>query len=180
MDYERNLDTLSQAIEKANAERLSFKLTLVGSGRAKADLTKFAMQTNGRIQVIGPVEQIIIPKILAQVHVGVLPFPDEEKFRVSSPIKLFEYMAAGLPIMATRIECHTNVIKNNNYVFWVNSPDIEGLCNALKQIWQHCNKLKSMGNIAASAAKSWTWHESAKKLKAALEYGISKNSEKIS
>ena len=36
-----------------------------------------------------------IPEVLARAHVGVLPFPDEEKFRVSSPIKLFEYMAAG-------------------------------------------------------------------------------------
>jgi len=170
--YERNLMTLSRAVVQANAEGMAFILSLVGDGTERADLEKFATQTNGAVQVIAPVPHEQVPELLARSHVGVLPFPDEEKFQVSSPIKLFEYMAAGLPILATRITCHTNVIGNGKYVFWAERADIEGLLTALRLVWQGRDSLAEMGKQAAAAARAWTWHESAKKLRMALEYGL--------
>ena len=44
-------------------------------------------------------------------------------FGVSSPIKLFEYLAAGLPILATRIDCHTNVVGNADCAVWLDEPN---------------------------------------------------------
>ena len=101
-----------------------------------------------------------------------LPFPDEEKFRVSSPIKLFEYMAAGLPILATRIVCHTDVIGNGAYVFWAEQTDAAGLLAALRLVWLSREVLSTMGAQAAVAAQAWTWHTSAQKLKLAIEHGL--------
>jgi glycosyltransferase involved in cell wall biosynthesis len=113
-----------------------------------------------------------VPKCLSQAHVGVLPFPDEVKFRVSSPIKLFEYMAAGLPIMATRILCHTEVIGNDDYVFWAERSDDLGLYEALQQIWNKRERLREMSWPAIFAANDWSMLASAKKLKTAIEQGL--------
>jgi glycosyltransferase involved in cell wall biosynthesis len=110
--------------------------------------------------------------MLAKAHVGVLPFPDEEKFQVSSPIKLFEYMAAGLPVLATRIACHTDVAGDGGYVFWAEQASVTGLHAALCLVWQNRDSLRSMGSQAAIASRAWTWHESARKLRAALERGV--------
>lgn len=177
LHHVRNLLPLCQAVEKANAEGMKFILSLVGDGAARADLEMFALETGGRIRVIPPIPHDQIPGILAQAHVGVtsLFFPDRELFQASSPIKLFEYMAAGLPILATRMACHTDVVGNGEYAFWVEQPDVPGLCTALRLAWDAQTSLSKMGDQAATAASAWTWCESAKKLKAALEFGLEKN-----
>ncbi|HJZ04292.1 MAG TPA: glycosyltransferase [Patescibacteria group bacterium] len=174
LNYERNLMTFCQAVEKANAEGMAFHFFIVGDGTERADLEQFAKQTAGRICIGRPVPHAQVPQILARYHIGVLPFPDEEKFQVSSPIKLFEYMAAGLPILATRIACHIDVIGEGKFVFWAEQADLAGLLAALRLVWLNRDSLSEMGAQAAVAAQAWTWNESAKKLKLALEYGLAR------
>jgi glycosyltransferase involved in cell wall biosynthesis len=169
MHYERNLMTLCRAVTRANAKGLPIRLSLVGDGTEREDLETYAAQTNGIIRVIPPISYEEIPDLLAQAHMGVLPFPDEEKFRVSSPIKLFEYMATGMPILATRIVCHTDVIGDRNFAIWAEDASEEGLFIALKNAWQSRGLLKEMGQRAANASQAWTWEASALKIKDALE-----------
>jgi glycosyltransferase involved in cell wall biosynthesis len=172
LHYERNLMALCRAVEQANKEGLNFKFTLVGEGTEKKDLEKFSASTNSRITTLKPVPHGNIPEILSRAHIGALPFPDEEKFKVSSPIKLFEYMAAGLPIFATKITCHTDVIGDGKYAFWAEDASEQGLLNALHLIWRSRNLLSEMGQKAALAAPEWTWAMSAEKLRKSLEKGF--------
>jgi glycosyltransferase involved in cell wall biosynthesis len=172
LHYERNLMTLSKAVEQANRDGMAFRLLLVGDGAERADLEQFAATTDGRVQVMPPVPHAEIGQVLGTAHVGVLPFPDEEKFHVSSPIKLFEYMAAGLPVLATRIVCHTDVIGAGSYAIWAEQADRAGLLAALQQVWQQRAELSMLGARSAEAAQAWTWQESARKLKMALEDGM--------
>ena len=175
LHYERNLMSLCKAVEMADAEGMAFKLILIGDGDERKALEEFAETTSGRVCVLQPVPHNQVPDILADAHIGVLPFPDEEKYRVSSPIKLFEYMAAGLPILATRVVCHTDVIGDGDYVFWAEQSDVSGLLEALCLAWSKCEDLPEMGAKAALASQAWTWRESALKIQAALESGLQAN-----
>jgi glycosyltransferase involved in cell wall biosynthesis len=172
LNHERNLITLGRAVEAVNAEGLRFTMTAIGSGTGQRELEDFASGTERRIQVLQAVPYEQIPQHLENSHVGLLPFPDEEKFRVSSPIKLFEYMAAGLPVLATRIVCHTDVVRDGGFAFWAENARMDGFVRALRQIWAERSSLRRLGIEAAAAAQSWTWAESAGKLQAALEHGI--------
>lgn len=175
LEYERNLLGLVAAVRRANAEGMSFQITMVGDGKQRQSLEEVAAHLPGIVEVRQTIPYNEIPVFLGSVHVGVLPFPDEQKFRVSSPIKLFEYMAAGLPILATRIACHTDVIQNGSFVFWAESSSDDALLHALCLLWQQRHKIKSMGTESVLAAQAWTWHASALKLKAAIEYGLKIN-----
>jgi glycosyltransferase involved in cell wall biosynthesis len=86
-------------------------------------------------------------------------------------------MAAGLPLMATRLFCHKDVVGDDKYVFWADNADEQGLVKTLRQVWQQRSNLAQMGSRAAAAAPAWTWHESALKLKTALETGLKRNPE---
>jgi glycosyltransferase involved in cell wall biosynthesis len=172
LHYERNLINLCKAVEQANHEGLVIELWLIGSGNGSIDLAKFATNTNGRIRVYPPVKHEEIPKFLAQAHIGVLPFTDEMKFQVSSPIKLFEYLAAGLPILATRLNCHTDVVGDRNFVFWSNNASPAGLLDAIRDAWRNRGRLAEMSLSAIAIAPEWTWRESAIKLKKSLESGL--------
>lgn len=168
LHHQRNLLNLCHAVLEANRSEPRFRFTMVGDGTARRALEQLASENTGVLLVLPPVPHADIPPILAAAHVGVLPFPDQERFRVSSPIKLFEYMAAGLPIMATRIACHTDVVSKGSYAYWAESADVAGLRDALEEIWSDRQMLAERGRVAAEAAPDWSWAAAAVKLSAAL------------
>jgi glycosyltransferase involved in cell wall biosynthesis len=174
MEYERNLMNFCLAVAKANSLGMNFHLILLGDGLQRSDLERFAQGTRGRVEVFPTVPYEKVVDYLGRAHLGVLPFPDEEKFRVSSPVKLFEYMAAGLVILATRIVCHTDVIGDSPCVFWVNGSGVDDFVSALTQVWKERSKLTTMSKQALLAARAYAWEASSEKLKTALELGLSK------
>jgi glycosyltransferase involved in cell wall biosynthesis len=174
LHYERNLMTLCRAVEKANAKGMRFNLTLTGEGTERVELEKYSQTTSGRIRINKPVPHDHVAGILKEAHVGVLPFPDLPKYRVSSPIKFFEYLAAGLPVLATRIICHTDIVGEGDYVFWANEASIDGLTEALADIWEARSRLIELGKKAVNASRDWTWEEAARKLSYALKLGMIK------
>jgi glycosyltransferase involved in cell wall biosynthesis len=174
LSYDRNLISICQSIEQANAEGMAFTLSIVGEGTDRLPLERFARKTAGRIRILPPVPHEQISSVLAQAHIGVtgLPLAHDRIFQASSPLKLLEYMAAGLPILAPRNVCYTDVVGSGEFVFWAEEPSVQGLVVALHRVWQQRTSLSEMGARAAIGAQAWTWREAAKKLKAALEYGI--------
>lgn len=168
---ERNVMAFCRAVVAACERGMDFTLTVIGSGDELEDLQAFAAVSGGRVRVLPPVMHSEVPRILSGACIGVLPFPDEEKFRVSSPIKLFEYLAAGMPIIATRIVCHTDVV-SGEYVFWADGSDESALVRALESCWTARNRLEALGQSAFEASVNWTWAASAKKISDALISGL--------
>jgi hypothetical protein len=62
--------------------------------------------TEGLQNVIlqGPVPPEQVPDLLADSDVGIIPFRDTPLTRAIHPVKLYEYFAAGLPVVATDLE----------------------------------------------------------------------------
>jgi glycosyltransferase involved in cell wall biosynthesis len=151
-----------------------FELSLIGEGPERSDLEEFAKGAAGRIRVLPAIPHDEIPQMLRQAHVGVTALfsPDDQLFAASSPIKLFEYMAAGLPILSTRSACHTDVAGSGSYAFWANSPSQEEILSALRAVWQAQAELSEKGHQAAASARNWTWEAAGSKLSSALEYGL--------
>jgi glycosyltransferase involved in cell wall biosynthesis len=175
----RNLLELCRAVDRANREGMRFELSLIGSGKEYDKLVEFASRTDGKVQVLPPIPHSQAPQALSRMHVGALPFADEQKFRVSSPIKLFEYMGSGMPILATRIVCHTDVILDHPCAFWAEDASADGLFSALREVWGKRAKLKSMGDVALDVAKEYTWIVSAKKLTMALKEGLVRSQKRV-
>jgi len=171
---ERNLLPLAQAVENVNTHGRQFVLTFVGSGPEQAKLEEFAAQTAGRVRVCPPVSHEQIPDLLRETHIGVtsLPAPDNRKFQASSPIKLFEYMASGLPLFSTSNVCHTDVIGDGQYAFWAYGADVASLEQALENVWQARSNLPHLGESARQAVNAWTWQAAGQQLDQALKYGL--------
>lgn len=172
MDDGRNVALFGKAVIVANQQGMNFTMTYIGEGAEMPDLLLLSKEHGDWIRVHPPIPHQQVPNWLANAHVGILPFPNELKFRVSSPIKLFEYMASGLAILATRIECHTNVIDTDGYVFWAEESTQESFLETLRQVWERRETLPEMGKRAASASSRWTWAESARCLSEALRKGL--------
>lgn len=172
LHVERNLLGLSRAVVAANRAGMNFQLLMVGRGSQQEELAAFARQSGGAVEVRPAVPHSEVWKVLAETHVGVLPFPDELKFRVSSPIKLFEYLAAGMPILATRVVCHTDIVGNDAYAFLAASGEQDALVAALRELWAARARLPELGRQAMATTPQWTWQASAAKLDVALRRAL--------
>lgn len=166
---ERNLLAACKAVRLANSKGLDVSLDLVGSGPATEELKQFATESpEARIRVYGPVSSSEVANVLASAHVGILPFPDLAKYRVSSFIKLLEYMAAGMPVLATRIVAHQDVIQDEDFAFWAEDASVEALADAMRGACDRRHDLERMGGAAHRASRHWTYESTAGKLDASL------------
>lgn len=167
---ERNLMAVCEAVDRAVRQGQHFQLTLVGSGPDESDVRNFANLAGPHIRVLPPVPHQEIPSLLATTDIGVtsMPSSDDQKFEVSSPIKLFEYIAAGLPFVATANACHKDVVGSAPYAFWTRDNTPEGIAFALDRVWAEREKLPELGAQALNDASKWTWGAAARKLGTAL------------
>lgn len=172
LHHERNLMTLSAAVTRAREEGLNLHLTLVGDGSERSKLECCAIEHASAVRVLPPVPHAQVPELLAGADVGVLPFPDELKFRVSSPIKLFEYLAAGLPVLATHLPFMHAILGDHACVFWARGSDEAALLEALREIAAAQDRLPELGRQTAGIAVEWTWQRAALKLNQALMVGL--------
>jgi glycosyltransferase involved in cell wall biosynthesis len=179
---ERNLLPLCHAIQAASGAGMELILTVVGDGPARGELEEFAQGGQAKIRVLPVVPHEQIPEVLAQAHVGVasLASPDEQKYQASSPIKLFEYMASGLPILATRNPCYVDVLGKGKIAFWTDDASVEGLMAALGTIWGARSSLRRMGLESAFLAREWSWRASARKLSRGLKKGLHRDAGDLS
>ena len=145
-----------------------------GPWPSDAELEEYAQRFGGEIEVLAPVVHADVPGLLADYHVGAIPFPDELIFQVSSPIKLFEYMASGMVVLTTRVINVLDVVGDSPFTIWINSSDTEGILGGLDQLWQKRDQFPSLGEAAVEASAQFTWHQAARQLKTALELGLSK------
>lgn len=169
INEERNLLALIDAVRNVRSEGYNVTLDLVGDGPQRIELEEYVRGIgDGTIQVCHAVPPAEIPKVLASAHVGVLPFSDLPKFQISSPIKLFEYMAAGMPVLATRIACHTDVLGDSKFVFWAVDGSVMALVDAILAANSQKMELMNLGSNAALAVQGWSWREASRKLDQSL------------
>ena len=166
---ERNLIDMINAVLLAQENGLNVTLEVVGSGPQQPELELYAKtRGNGAIKISPRVKREEVPNVLARADVGLLPFPDLPEFRVSCAIKLFEYMSAGMAILATRIVAHEDILDGSPFVFWAKDATPESLASAIREICFRKDSLPQMGARAAAYAKEWTWEASAERLSEAL------------
>lgn len=102
--YWHGVDGFAPYVKRLCELHENVKFLLVGDGPLRADLES-EFQRDGlheRVEFAGYVEHARIPEYLAAMDIVLAPYP-KMTFFYFSPLKLFEYMAAGKPVIASRV-----------------------------------------------------------------------------
>lgn len=104
----------------------SVRLTIVGDGSERAALETLAAPLGDRVRFTGYLSQEEVAQILATANAFVLP-----SFAEGVPVVLMEAMAAGLPVMATRITGVPELVEDGVSGHLVTPGDPSALADAI-------------------------------------------------
>jgi glycosyltransferase involved in cell wall biosynthesis len=153
---------LAEAI-KLLPEEASVRFLLVGSGVLRNDVERILREANAwhRVIMTGAVEHERVPAlldacdVLASPHV---PLEDGSEF-FGSPTKLFEYMAMGKGIVASRLGQIKDVLKDGETALLVEPGNASDLSEAIMRLTDSRTLREQLGSAArreAIAHHTWT------------------------
>lgn len=164
---------LVRAIKTLHARgRTEFGAVLIGDGPELANVRREA-EGIPAIVMTGPLPHESMPAALAAAHVGVAPFDIGAHGPLSlgfywSPLKLFEYMAAGLPVVAPAVDRIPSLVEHRREGFLYDSGATDALAGALEPLADPALR-SSLGAAArARAERDYSWASHCRALERAI------------
>lgn len=140
-------------------------LLIVGDSKERANLEN---QINSKgisdsVILTGSVEHSQIPGYLASLDIAVAPYLDDQNFYFS-PLKIYEYMAAGVPVLASDVKQIQSIVKDfeNGKLF---APgNVGSLCDNLQFLKDNKDISQKIGNEGKESVKNNSWDAIAKRI----------------
>ncbi len=147
------------------ASELCPEVTFIAIGGTPNQVLKFRQQYP-RVVFLGQLPYRQLPDI--QQGADILVIPNSSKSflaaRYTSPLKLFSYMASGIPITASEIPSLT-VILNSDAGFFFTPDDHTSLAKAINHVLAHPIEAAAKAGRARLIASGHTWSKRALKIK---------------
>jgi glycosyltransferase involved in cell wall biosynthesis len=132
------------------------RLLIVGDGPQLQDLRRAAKPLGERVVFTGALAPAAIPAALAQMDVTVAPYPPTEVY--FSPLKVFEYMAAGTAVVASAVGQLPSVIEHDRTGLLVPPGDVDALAAAIASLRDQPALRRAYGAQARQAVcERHTW-----------------------
>ena len=160
---------LEQALE-ALARVPGLRLRIVGTGRPDylAQLTALAerLSVADRVRFEGPVAPADVPAAAASAHVGLaLIQPDFLSYELTLPNKLFEYLAAGVPVLASDLPAMREVVEAHGAGRVVAPRDVGAIAAALAEMVRP-DAHAALRDAAVAAGRRLSWRHERERLDA--------------
>ena len=114
------------------------------------------------VLVTGAVAHEGMPNVLAAAHIGVAPFDLQQHKPLAlgfywSPLKIFEYMASGLPVVAPRVARIPQLVEHGREGWLYDPADPDGLADALARLTDETLRTALGTNARARALRQYSW-----------------------
>lgn len=165
---------LVDAIRRLRARgRRDIRAVFIGDGPELPRVREAAAQLDG-ITLMGAVPHDEVPAILAAADIGVAPFDVAAHPSLAyefhwSPLKIFEYMASGLPVVAPRIERLAHIVTHGVEGVLYDATDPNGLANAIESLASPASRTPLGAAARARAVADFGWTSHCRRLEAAIQ-----------
>ena len=154
----KGVDTLIRALPHV---KQAAELHIVGGNERRiAELRKLAEELNvvARVVFHGPVEPGKRFEYIHQADICLLPLTDTGLGgRYTSPLKLFEYMAAGKAIVVSDLPSMRQVLTPEQDALLVPTGEAEAFARTIDLLLENPDLRTKLGGAAAARVKNFTW-----------------------
>ncbi len=167
------LREVAQSVSKTTSNT---RLVVLGRGDLFEELKDLSARAQGnKITVIDWVSYENVPKYVSVSDICILPAHLNEIMRDIVPIKLYEYLACGKPVIATKLPGVMKEFGKNNGIIYVDHP--EKVVEQAKMIYNDEKLYNDLSQAALHFSKSLDWEKITKKFLRVLQklVSISKN-----
>jgi glycosyltransferase involved in cell wall biosynthesis len=119
-----------------------------------------------KVQEYGFVDRQSVSRIMSQSFSGLVLFYRVPNFIYAQPIKMFEYMSAGIPVIASNFPLWRDIIEGNRCGICIQHDSIEAISGAIRHLQNHPEEVVRMGENGRRAVEQfYRWdHEEVKLL----------------
>ena len=118
-----------------------------------------------KVEYHGWVDHKKIPEFLNKADAGIVCLHPIPNYLTSLPIKLFEYMLASLPVIASNFPLWKEIVEGNKCGLCVNPLDPKEIAEAIKYLIDHPDEAMQMGENGRKAVlEIYNWEKESEKL----------------
>ena len=154
------VDLLLAAAARLVEQGRDVRVLIVGDGPEASSLVRLAhsLGIGDAVEFVGAVPKRDVPEWLSAMDVAVAPYPALDGFYFS-PLKLYDYMASGRAIVASRVGSIANVIRDGETGLLVAPGDVDALADACERLRVEPPFAQRLGRAArADALAHHGWH----------------------
>ncbi|HMR98090.1 MAG TPA: glycosyltransferase family 4 protein [Anaerolineales bacterium] len=155
-----DVPTLLKAFVEVLKSHPTARLVLVGDGERRAAMIALAAELGLERSVIftGIVSHSDVPHYMAAADIAVVPYPPMDREMWLSPLKLFEYMSAGLAVVASSIGQIVDVVEDGANGSLVPPGDVNAMTVSFERLLSDSDFRSKLGaNARATAEKNFSW-----------------------
>jgi glycosyltransferase involved in cell wall biosynthesis len=145
----------------------SVQLVLLGSGVLEGPLLARAVERGARVHLLAPVAPSEVEAYAASAGIGVSPIVGScLNYRYSLPNKLFQYMAAGIPVVASDFPQVHDIVEGARCGLIADTRRPGAIADAIRRILADPDEAAAMGARGrAAVADRFNWSASASVLR---------------
>jgi glycosyltransferase involved in cell wall biosynthesis len=157
----RGIDTMVEAISKTDAH-----LVLAGRFDPPSLADRLQMSPGwSRVVRMGHVGRAEIAELFARTTAGLVVFEPAANHHRAQPTKLFEYMSAGLPVIASNFPLWREIVESNHCGICVDPTSPTALADAIRWLIAHPDQAREMGENGRRAVQTtYRWEPEGRKL----------------
>jgi glycosyltransferase involved in cell wall biosynthesis len=119
----------------------------------------------GRVDFAGWQDRAGVAAHLARARVGLVTLYPEPNYLSAYPIKMFEYMSVGLPLIASDFPLWRSIVERFHCGLLVDPQDPKAIARAIDWVFTHPREAERMGERGRQAVETtYNWANEEKKL----------------
>jgi glycosyltransferase involved in cell wall biosynthesis len=156
--HRMGLDLAVRAVNQLRDRIPQLRLLAIGAGDYLGEIRRLVAELNLQDRVIFkdmiPIEEL--PKVLQTADVGLVPNRESSATHLMLPVKLLEFAMMGIPAIAPRLKT-VEYYFGNGAVRFFNPGDINGLADAIEQLYRSPELRKSYAENARKIVDRISW-----------------------
>jgi glycosyltransferase involved in cell wall biosynthesis len=169
LSSDRGLATVFEAARRLHATKRGARVRVIGrvdwDGLPASLPRDLSAWREAGVEFAGTIPADDVPLTLAQMSIGWIPFLETPNNRRTIPLKLLEYMAAGLPVVVSDLGFMAGIVRESGCGLLAPPGDAVAHAAALAELLTDPQRAMRMGEAGRAAVRErYTWAAEGRKL----------------